>query len=801
MRRFIFYIFLFAFLFNETVYLQVRRGARKANKDRGIHVALDGTAKYTSIQKAIDEAEFNATIRIKAGVYRERILMKNFVNIEGEGAGRTVLTTDGSSPVIEAYNLGGGRISGLSVEFSEPSDLPLILSKFSTFSIESCTLRKGGDGIDMQNNSSVNIRQTTITENRRNGLTVRSKSHGYIFDCVVSRNGADGLFVSDNASPTIEKNVIRENGRNGITITAQSTNKILGNFVFLNRKNGIQIDGRSSPLIRNNTIAKNGGGNRIEEESGHGVLIRGTTAVSVLNNILAWNRVGAAVYESKDIEFTKNNVWDNDSSYVGLFPRVTDLNIDPLFLDPANNDFRIDSLSKLYRKGVDEVSIGAHYDNTRIEKKRRLDYLKTQATKDIARENWFYAYQSAQEILTIDKDDTEGKTLFKKAGEEMAKGYAEKGKMEFSNGNIRVAENYLKSALKYDPDNTAALELQEAIDDASFSEKVRNLTLLAIGIVTIVIFGLWWKKRIQIGEIKRQVQWWLDDSEEQIELARAAGGDTLSPEDFGMALRKQAQAKAAFEARQYESCEALCNEATRHAMRAKDDAEKQKQVRKDAHLEVSNAEVEMQHVNGTELNSRFREEIKEFSFYLERAQDALIHKQYMLAKEIAEDIQSSLKKLRDKLQQEKDDRVRDLITETEKLIIEALASNNSADIIIAVIDFKAELEILKNGFQNGQLHNDEVMSQLLQIKEFIAEALRLAGQDGSSVHPSRKKNYYEILGVKEGATLEQIKAVYRKLSMIYHPDMDNAGEMGIAGDERFKEIKEAYEVLISEKSN
>jgi DnaJ-domain-containing protein 1 len=135
------------------------------------------------------------------------------------------------------------------------------------------------------------------------------------------------------------------------------------------------------------------------------------------------------------------------------------------------------------------------------------------------------------------------------------------------------------------------------------------------------------------------------------------------------------------------------------------------------------------------------------------------------------------------------------------MIIETLASNNSADIIVAVIDFKAELEILKNGFLNGRLKAEEVIPQIEQIKVFISEALQLGNQDDPSFRASRKKNYYEILGVKEGATLEQIKSVYRKLSMIYHPDMDTSGDLGIAGDERFKEIKEAYEALILDQAN
>jgi curved DNA-binding protein CbpA len=50
--------------------------------------------------------------------------------------------------------------------------------------------------------------------------------------------------------------------------------------------------------------------------------------------------------------------------------------------------------------------------------------------------------------------------------------------------------------------------------------------------------------------------------------------------------------------------------------------------------------------------------------------------------------------------------------------------------------------------------------------------------------------YYEILGVNIKAKPEEIKKAYKKLSMKYHPDK-NSGQ-----DDKFKEINEAYSILI-----
>ncbi len=59
-----------------------------------------------------------------------------------------------------------------------------------------------------------------------------------------------------------------------------------------------------------------------------------------------------------------------------------------------------------------------------------------------------------------------------------------------------------------------------------------------------------------------------------------------------------------------------------------------------------------------------------------------------------------------------------------------------------------------------------------------------------------KRDYYDVLGVSRDASQSDIKKAYRRLAKKYHPDLNK--DDATQAEEKFKELSEAYEVLMDE---
>lgn len=63
------------------------------------------------------------------------------------------------------------------------------------------------------------------------------------------------------------------------------------------------------------------------------------------------------------------------------------------------------------------------------------------------------------------------------------------------------------------------------------------------------------------------------------------------------------------------------------------------------------------------------------------------------------------------------------------------------------------------------------------------------------------RNPYQILGVSETASMDEVKKAYRKLSRIYHPDANVNNPNKDQAEAKFKDIQAAYQQIVDEKEH
>ena len=96
-------------------------------------------------------------------------------------------------------------------------------------------------------------------------------------------------------------------------------------------------------------------------------------------------------------------------------------------------------------------------------------------------------------------------------------------------------------------------------------------------------------------------------------------------------------------------------------------------------------------------------------------------------------------------------------------------------------------------------------SELLKLKQ-IGDNLGINLLDLESIKAMFIKdtdNAYKILEIRPEASLNEIKQAYRKMAKKYHPDkiQSNDPAMIKGAEEKFREVRKAYESLIAMRKN
>ena len=110
---------------------------------------------------------------------------------------------------------------------------------------------------------------------------------------------------------------------------------------------------------------------------------------------------------------------------------------------------------------------------------------------------------------------------------------------------------------------------------------------------------------------------------------------------------------------------------------------------------------------------------------------------------------------------------------------------------------RREAESKEQKRQEAKKRQEAYEAETAKLQEELDEIRAdLRGINQRLRHPTRDvKGYYALLGVPCRAALGEIKAVYRKLALQYHPDRNTAPN----ASKQFQQVTEAYKVLSNPK--
>jgi DnaJ like chaperone protein len=120
-----------------------------------------------------------------------------------------------------------------------------------------------------------------------------------------------------------------------------------------------------------------------------------------------------------------------------------------------------------------------------------------------------------------------------------------------------------------------------------------------------------------------------------------------------------------------------------------------------------------------------------------------------------------------------------------------------------MMDHPSRLQLLHFLFGIAKADDHVSESEVKQIYT-ISGYLGISSKDFESIKAmffNSLDNAYKILEIDKTATVDEIKAAYRKMAKKYHPDrVIHLGQEHRAGaEEKFRQVQEAYEQLQKEK--
>jgi len=235
----------------------------------------------TTIQGAIDMANEGDMINVKAGTYRENVVVDKSVALIGDGKNVTFIE--------------GNRVGAV------------VTVRANNVSISGFTIKNGTIGVFLQGSNMSTISNNTVISNNVQGVHLNSSHGNTLTGNTISLNGFEGIFIQNSSDNSVSGNVVTNNEYVGIHLRYSNSNRISNNTVTFHGDVSFHEQGIWSESSNNNTIDKN-----IILNNAWGIDAYICDNNTVYGNIISNNYYGITLDESSNNNtFYHNNFVNN----------------------------------------------------------------------------------------------------------------------------------------------------------------------------------------------------------------------------------------------------------------------------------------------------------------------------------------------------------------------------------------------------------------------------------------------------------------------------------------------------------
>jgi hypothetical protein len=375
---------------------------------------------WRTVQYGVNNVCAGGTVHVAEGTYQENVVIAEgpvtllggyqsgtwvrdtsvyVTTVDGGNAWYTISIIDAAGTVIDGFAITNGSECGISTSLALIGPNGPVISNNNIYGNGNGIGNSWGD-VDIEHNSihhnngngisnygDVRVEQNSI---HHNGMGVYSVGDGIVSNNEIWANQYSGVVVGGGML-TVEGNTIRDNLYDGINVGSGADiidNRITGNggegisagldaeimtitgnFISGNHCHGISV---AYGEIKNNIVIANELGGINKYASG-----------AIINNTVAGNQGGGiSLYDSR-YTFVNNVAWGNtpqdvyaeeflggplpvEASYsdigTGWFTGLGNIQLDPMFVDSANNDYHLNIGSPCIDKGTNVGAPGTDID-------------------------------------------------------------------------------------------------------------------------------------------------------------------------------------------------------------------------------------------------------------------------------------------------------------------------------------------------------------------------------------------------------------------------------------------------------